>query len=73
MEAGWNTSPVALRVVEGDEKGTACLGVYLGHPVTGEHKYRDLGLQDGGWAQGWRPYSIKKYHYEIQRSENHII
>jgi hypothetical protein len=27
LEAVWNTSTVALRVVEGDEKGTRCLGV----------------------------------------------
>jgi hypothetical protein len=27
VEAGSNTSTVALRVVEGDEKGTQCLGV----------------------------------------------
>jgi hypothetical protein len=26
-EAGSNTSTVALQVVEGDEKGTQCLGV----------------------------------------------
>jgi hypothetical protein len=26
-EAGWNTSTVALRVVEGDENGTRCLGI----------------------------------------------
>jgi hypothetical protein len=27
VEAGYNTSTVALRVVEGDEKGTRCMGV----------------------------------------------
>jgi hypothetical protein len=27
VEAGSNTSTVALRVVEGDENGTQCLGV----------------------------------------------
>jgi hypothetical protein len=27
VEAGYNTSTVALRVIEGDEKGTRCLGV----------------------------------------------
>jgi hypothetical protein len=43
---------VALRVVEGDEKGTRCLGVKLDQPVTGGHKYRDLVLQVGGWTQG---------------------
>jgi hypothetical protein len=41
-------STVALRVVEGEEKGTQCLGVSLGHPVLGGHKYGDLALQVGG-------------------------
>jgi hypothetical protein len=45
---GWNNPTVALRVVEGDEKGTRCLGIQLGHPVTGGQKYRDLVLQVGG-------------------------
>jgi hypothetical protein len=27
-------------------------GVYLGHPVSGDHKYGDLVLQVGGWAWG---------------------
>jgi hypothetical protein len=48
VEAGSNTSTVALQVVEGDEKGTECLGVKLGHPVPGGYKYRDLALQVGG-------------------------
>jgi hypothetical protein len=39
VEAGSNTSTLTLRVVGGDEKGTRCLGVYLGHPVPGEYKY----------------------------------
>jgi hypothetical protein len=34
VEAGSNTSTAALRVVEGEEKGTRCLGVQLDHPVT---------------------------------------
>jgi hypothetical protein len=35
--------------VECDEKWTQCLGIKLGHPVIGKHKYRDLVLQfDGG-------------------------
>jgi hypothetical protein len=33
VEAGWNTSTVALRVVGGDEKGIRCLGVKLGPSV----------------------------------------
>jgi hypothetical protein len=51
VEAGYNTSTVALRVVEGDEKGTRCLGVSLGHPVTGGHKHRNLALQVGNMIQ----------------------
>jgi hypothetical protein len=48
VEAGWNISTVALRVVGGDEKGTQCLGMQLGHPVLGGYKYGDLVLQVGG-------------------------
>jgi hypothetical protein len=48
VEVGSNTSTVALRVVGGDEKGTQCRGVKLGHPVPGGYKYRDLALQVGG-------------------------
>jgi hypothetical protein len=48
VEAGSNTSIVALRVVGGDEEGTQCLGVKLGHPVPGGYKYGDLSLQIGG-------------------------
>jgi hypothetical protein len=47
VEAGPNTSTVALRVVGGDEKGTLCLGVLLGHPVPVGYKYGDLALQVG--------------------------
>jgi hypothetical protein len=35
VEADWNTSTVALRVVGGEEKGVQCLGVKLGHFVPG--------------------------------------
>jgi hypothetical protein len=49
VEAGSNSSTVALRVVEGDEKGTQFLGVQLGHPLPGGNKYGDLALQVGGW------------------------
>jgi hypothetical protein len=41
-----------IRVPEGEETGTRCLGVKLGHPVTGGHKYKDRILQVGGWTQG---------------------
>jgi hypothetical protein len=47
VETGIEYLHVALRVVGGDEKGTHCLGVYLGHPVAGEYKYGDLALQVG--------------------------
>jgi hypothetical protein len=47
VEAGSNTSTVALRVVGGDEKGTQCLGVELGHPIPGGYKYGDLALRLG--------------------------
>jgi hypothetical protein len=48
VEAGYNTSTIALRVVRGDGKGTQCLGVYSGHPVPGGYKYGGLALQVGG-------------------------
>jgi hypothetical protein len=48
MEAGSNTSTVALRIVRGDKDGIQCLGVYLGHPVPGGYKYGDRALQVGG-------------------------
>jgi hypothetical protein len=45
VEAGTNTSTVALRVVGGDEKGTQYLVVELGHPVPGGYKYGNIALQ----------------------------
>jgi hypothetical protein len=48
VEAGSNTSTVALRVVGGDEKKTQCLGVQLGYLVPGGYKYGDLALHVGG-------------------------
>jgi hypothetical protein len=51
VEAGKNTSTVALGVEEGDETGTRSVGIYLGHPVTEGHKYRDLVLQVGSLTQ----------------------
>jgi hypothetical protein len=53
-------SATALRAVEDDEKGTRCLKVQLGDPVTGRHKYRDLVLQIRKWTQGWLPCSVKR-------------
>jgi hypothetical protein len=48
VEAGSNTSTVALRVIGGDEKRTQWLGIKLGHPVPGGYIYGDLALQVGG-------------------------
>jgi hypothetical protein len=47
VEAGSNTSTVALRVVGGDERGTQCLRVQLCHSVPRGYKYVDQVLQDG--------------------------
>jgi hypothetical protein len=47
LEVGSNTATVALRVVEGDEKGTQFLRVYPGYPIPGGYKYGDLALQVG--------------------------
>jgi hypothetical protein len=47
VEAGYNTFTAALRVISDDEKRTQYRGVYLGHPVPGGYKYRDLALQVG--------------------------
>jgi hypothetical protein len=44
VEAGSNTSTVALRVVGVYQ----CLRVKLGHPVPGGYKYGDLAIQGGG-------------------------
>jgi hypothetical protein len=48
VEAGWNISTVALRVVRGEGKGTQCSKVYLDYPVPGGYKYGDLALQVAG-------------------------
>jgi hypothetical protein len=48
VQAGYNTSTVALRVVRSDGKGTQCPRVYVGHPVPGGYKYGDLTLQVWG-------------------------
>jgi hypothetical protein len=47
VEAVSNTSSVALRVVGGDEKGTHCLGLQLGHSLPGGYQYEELALQFG--------------------------
>jgi hypothetical protein len=46
VEAGSNTSTIALRVVGGEEKGTQCPGMQLVHLVPGGYKYGDLAFQD---------------------------
>jgi hypothetical protein len=43
---------VTPRVEQGDKMGTLYLEVKLGYPITGGHKFRDLGLQVRGWVQG---------------------
>jgi hypothetical protein len=48
VEAGLNTSTIALQVVRGNEKGTQCLVVKLVHPVPGGYKYRDLAFHVWG-------------------------
>jgi hypothetical protein len=42
-------------------RATQCRGLYLGHPVSGVHKYRDLVLQVGVWARGWQSLPIKHH------------
>jgi hypothetical protein len=51
-------------------KRTRCLGIRLGHPVTGGYKYRDLVLPVAGWTQDWRHCSVKNLMLRNQRSEN---
>jgi hypothetical protein len=51
MEAGYNASTVALRVLKADVNGTKCLGVEVGHPVTEGYKYRTWSFRLGvGWG-----------------------
>jgi hypothetical protein len=68
VEGGYETSTAALRGVEDDEKRTWCLGIKLGHPVTGEHKYRDLVLQleVGGKANDHAPQKKKQTNILFQ-------
>ena len=37
------------------------LGVNLGHPVSGDHKYGDLVLHIGDWTRVWQPLPIKHH------------
>jgi hypothetical protein len=50
VEAGSNTSTVALLVVGVDEKRTQCLGMQSGHPAPDGHKYGDLAIQVRGFS-----------------------
>jgi hypothetical protein len=52
MGGGCNTCTVALRFVEVDEMRTRCMWVQLGQLLAGEHRYRDLVRQVGGWVRG---------------------
>jgi hypothetical protein len=47
VEAGQNTSTVAVRVVRGDEQGTLYAGIQLGHPVSGD-------INTGTWESQMR-------------------
>jgi hypothetical protein len=69
VKAGSNTSSVAARLFEGDKNGARCLGVHLGQPITGGHKFRGLILQVGGWKQGLRPCSVKKNKITVAKSK----
>jgi hypothetical protein len=59
VEVGSNTSTVALRVVGGDEKGTQCLGVQLGHSVPG-------GYNTGTWSPVWGSIESETAKYDHQ-------
>jgi hypothetical protein len=53
VDAGSNTSIIALRVVRSDEKGTHCLGVHLGRLFfegVGGYKYGDLASRLREWS-----------------------
>jgi hypothetical protein len=52
VEVDYNISTVALKVVNGDENGSKCMGVKLCQLVTGGYKYRDLVPQVVSWTQG---------------------
>jgi hypothetical protein len=69
-----DVSTASLRGVEGDGKGTQCLEVYLGHPVTGGYKHRDLVLQGGGLKARLRTLLCKKIILlQMQGSEKPIL
>jgi hypothetical protein len=46
-KGGSNTSIIAVSVVGSDQKGTQCLGLSPGHPVTARYKYGNLASRLG--------------------------
>jgi hypothetical protein len=66
VEVGSNTSTVALRIVEGDEKGTRCWDTLL----LGAYKYRNVVPQVWGLDARLTTLLCKKNCCKIQRNEN---
>jgi hypothetical protein len=51
--------------------GTQCPGVYLGHPVPGGYKYRDLALQVAGVSRIWTiKYSLESRGNALARTSS---
>jgi hypothetical protein len=48
-------------------RAAQCLGVLLGHRVSGDHKYGESVPQFGGWVRGWQPLPRKISH--VSQSE----
>ena len=48
-------------------RATQSLVVYLGHLVSGGHKYRELVLQVRVWARDWQPLTVKVTRHETRR------
>jgi hypothetical protein len=65
VEAGYNTSTVALREVEGDEKGTGAWGYNWGTLSLGH-------INTGTWSLDLLC-DKKKYFCKIEKSENRIV
>ena len=51
-------------------RASQCLGLYLGHPVSGGRKCGDLYLQFGVWARGWQLLLLKHYTSRNTKSRN---
>jgi predicted metal-dependent peptidase len=74
VEKTVNASTSALRVVQGDEKGTRWLAVYLDHPVTGGTYIQRPGPPAWELEAGLTTSLCKKMYYcEIERSENQTV